>query len=168
MVFCKNCGTQTPGAFCPNCGAPAEAPGAASVGPTPGASAAYGSIPPAAPSAAGITDNVAGTLCYAFGVISGIIFLVLAPYNQNKTIRFHAFQSIFLSLANLALFVVVFPIVTVLLHIIHLGLLTLLLFPVEVLLGFGFFALWLYMLLSTFQGKKVVLPVIGPLAEKQA
>ena len=30
------------------------------------------------------------------------------------------------------------------------------------------FLLWLYMLISTYQGKTIVLPVIGPLAKKQA
>jgi uncharacterized membrane protein len=28
--------------------------------------------------------------------------------------------------------------------------------------------LWLYLLFSTYQGKTIVLPVIGPLAQKQA
>jgi uncharacterized membrane protein len=30
------------------------------------------------------------------------------------------------------------------------------------------FLLWIYMLISTYQGKTIVLPVIGPLAQKQA
>ena len=45
-----------------------------------------------------MTDNMAGALCYLFGFITGILFLVLAPYNQNRDIRFHAFQSIFLNI----------------------------------------------------------------------
>ncbi len=162
MVFCSNCGTQVPGAFCPNCGAPAggSAPTAGPTGPTPGASA-YQAPPPAAASAGGLTDNVAGALCYALGLITGILFLVLAPYNQNKTIRFHAFQSIFLHLAWIAsFFVLIF-----LMGFLHLGPLRWLISP---LISIGFFAIWIYMLLSTYQGKKVVLPVIGPIAEQQA
>jgi uncharacterized membrane protein len=27
---------------------------------------------------------------------------------------------------------------------------------------------WLYLLISTYQGKTIVLPIIGPLAQKQA
>jgi hypothetical protein len=55
-----------------------------------------GSLPPSGPPAAagGMTDNVASALCYVLGLITGILFLVLSPYNQNKTVRFHAFQSI--------------------------------------------------------------------------
>jgi len=51
------------------------------------------------PAATGMTDNAASALCYVLGLITGILFLVLAPYNQKKSIRFHAFQSIFLSIA---------------------------------------------------------------------
>jgi uncharacterized membrane protein len=35
-------------------------------------------------------------------------------------------------------------------------------------LGLGFFILWLYMIISAFQGKTVELPVIGPVARQQA
>ena len=38
----------------------------------------------AQPIATGMTDNVAGALCYALGLVTGILFLVLTPYNQNK------------------------------------------------------------------------------------
>ena len=47
--------------------------------------------------------------------------------------------------------------------ILHLGVLALL-FP---LVGLGFFILWLYMIFSAYQGKTVVLPIIGPLAQQQ-
>jgi len=36
------------------------------------------------------------------------------------------------------------------------------------LIDLAFFILWIYMLVQTYQGKKVVLPVIGELAAKQA
>jgi hypothetical protein len=32
---------------------------------------------------AGLTENAAGALCYLGGLVTGIIFLVIAPYNQN-------------------------------------------------------------------------------------
>jgi len=47
------------------------------------------------------------------------------------------------------------------LNVIHLGFL---LFP----LFLACVALWLYMMISTYQGKTVVLPVIGPFAQQQA
>jgi uncharacterized membrane protein len=119
--------------------------------------------PPAAtPGAAatGMTDNAASALCYVLGLVTGILFLVLAPYNQNKTIRFHAFQSIFLNVAWIV-FWMVFNIVFVAVHMFSL----LFLSP---LIGLVFFILWIYMIISAYQGKMVVLPVIGPIAQGQA
>jgi uncharacterized membrane protein len=98
-------------------------------------------------------------LCYLFGFITGIIFLVIAPYNQNKFIRFHAFQSIFLNVAWIALWLVL-GILAVMTHGIGV-----LLYP---LLTLVFFVLWLYMMFSAYNGKRVKLPVVGDLAEKQA
>jgi len=106
-----------------------------------------------------LTDNVACALCYALGLITGILFLVLAPYNQNRKIRFHAFQSIFLHAA----FIVVW-IALLFLAAISGGLLIF----VSPLIWLGFFVLWLVMIIKAYQDQKLVLPIIGPLAEKQA
>lgn len=103
-----------------------------------------------------MSENVASALCYLLGLITGIIFLVLAPYNQNKTIRFHAFQSIFLHVGVIIIWFV-FAVVS---H--GFGLLF---FPVYWLLAF---ILWLYMMYSAYNNRRVKLPVVGDLAEKQA
>jgi uncharacterized membrane protein len=39
------------------------------------------------------------------------------------------------------------------------------LFP---LIGLGFFVLWLYLMFSAYNSKRIKLPIIGDLAEKQA
>lgn len=154
MAFCPNCGSQVTGTFCPNCGTRATG---TTADPT-GTGAGYSSVPPSA-SVGGLTENVASALCYLFGFITGIIFLLLAPYNQNRTIRFHAFQSIFLNVAWFACHILV----------LMLGLIThgfgLFFSPV---VGLLFFVLWLYMMFSAFNNRKIKLPVIGDLAEKQA
>jgi uncharacterized membrane protein len=128
---------------------------------------AAGSPPPASayqPAAtAGMTDNVASALCYLFGFITGVLFLVLAPYNQNRTVRFHAFQSIFLNVAAIFLSFAL-SIMFAMLHFIG-AFFGLFLGPI---IWLAFFCLWLYMMFSAYQGKTVVLPVIGPLAQKQA
>jgi uncharacterized membrane protein len=49
---------------------------------------------------------VASALCYVPLLITGIIFLVLEPYNKKPVIRFHAFQSIFLGAVFIALEVI--------------------------------------------------------------
>jgi uncharacterized membrane protein len=113
---------------------------------------------PGAPAAGGSeADNVPAALCYVAGLITGIIFLVLAPYNQNKYIRFHAFQSIFMNIACIAISIAS-SIVLMILHLSFLGM----------FVSLALFALWIYMLVMTFQGKKIVLPVIGPFAQQQA
>jgi uncharacterized membrane protein len=160
VAFCPNCGSQVAGTFCPNCGTQVSGTtGGTTSGTTSGASGgAYSSVPPTA-SAAGLTENVASALCYLFGFITGIIFLVIAPYNQNRNIRFHAFQSIFLNVAWFAfsIFVAILGTVT---H--GLG------FILSPLVWLLFVLLWLYMMFSAYNNKKVKLPVIGDLAEKQA
>lgn len=137
---------------------------ASSAGTGAGATSAAGSgytgaaAPPVA-SAPGLSENVAGALCYLCGLITGIIFLVIAPYNQNKTIRFHAFQSIFFCIAYI-LFYIVWGFISLMLH--GFG------FFLYPLFGLLFFLLWLYLMFTAYQGKKVKLPIIGDLAEKQA
>jgi len=107
-----------------------------------------------------MADNVAGALCYSLGLITGILFLVLAPYNKNPNIKFHAFQSIFMSVGCI-LVSIVLGIVLGMLHIFGL-------FFISALLRLAFFCLWVFMILSTYQGKRIVLPLIGPFAEQQA
>ena len=111
-----------------------------------------------------MADNVASALCYALGFITGIIFLVLEPYNKNRAVRFHAFQSIFFSLAAFVVRFGISILVTALWSVsgffLTFGLLS--------LVSLLFFILWLYLLISTYQGKTVVLPIIGPLAQQQA
>jgi uncharacterized membrane protein len=150
MPVCPNCGTQSPGAFCPNCGAAVASAGAAPPPPPP----QYSQAQPL--SAPGISDNVAGALCYFGAIVTGIIFLILAPYNQSKFVRFHAFQSIFLFVAWLILWMV--------LGIVSHGLI----FFLAPLIGLAGLVLWLYMMYTAFNYKKVKLPLIGDLAEKQA
>jgi uncharacterized membrane protein len=161
MPFCATCGAPVEGKFCAKCGAAAVAGGSAPP-PPPGTSAG----PYATPVSTPMADNLASTLCYALGFITGIIFLVLEPYSKNRAIRFHAFQSIFMNLAVIAVdiaFSIVFHVMFSIFG--FFGLITAVLWP---LFGLACFALWIYMLLSTYQGKTIVLPVIGPLAQKQA
>jgi uncharacterized membrane protein len=167
MAFCPNCGSQVTGRFCPNCGSDIGAAAAAgSAGPSGAPGGGY--VPPtpvATPlQAPGLTDNGASALCYLFGFITGIIFLVLSPYNRNRLVRFHAFQSIFANLA-LILIEILLGIFALVVSMLHMGALMLLLWPVFWL---AIVAGWLYLMYAAYNNKKIVLPVIGPLAEKQA
>ena len=109
---------------------------------------------------------MASALCYLLGLLTGVLFLVLAPYNQNRLIRFHAFQSIFLHLGMIALMIGV-VLVTSILHLIpFVGvMISFVLYPI---IGLGSFVLWVLLMYKAYNGERWVLPVIGPLAEKQA
>jgi uncharacterized membrane protein len=192
MAFCSNCGAEVQGRFCAKCGTPMAAPAGAGAGPSAGTSApppppnpspgysnpgyanqGYSNPPYAnqqpqgAPAqAAGMEENVACALCYALGLLTGVLFLVLAPYNQNRLIKFHAFQSIFLNLAWIVLFIAISIISIALLPIPFLGAMLSLVLHLGAFLGM--FILWLMLMYKAYNRERWVLPVIGPLAEKQA
>ena len=136
MAFCPSCGSTIEGSYCAKCGIPA---------------------PGGQPAAGGLAENTACALCYLFGFITGILFLVLAPYNQNKTVRFHAFQSIFLHIVFIIFWIVVGMILPFSVSLI-----------LSPLIGLAGLVLWILLMWKTYQGQKVKLPVIGDLAEKQA
>ena len=164
MPFCATCGAPVEGRFCAKCGSVVVAPGAGPSGSAEQPAAQPMARPPAV--AGGMTDNVASALCYVLGLITGIIFLVIAPYNQNKRVRFHAFQSIFMHVAVIAIWFAMGIVFSIMFHIMHsLTLLGLVIYPV---LGLAIFGLWVYLIVSAYQGRTVVLPIIGPLAEQQA
>ncbi|MBZ5585232.1 MAG: hypothetical protein LAQ30_24100 [Acidobacteriia bacterium] len=165
MAFCATCGSQVEGRFCAKCGTPVAAAPAVGVGSTP----QPGPVPPVgaapyAPAAAGMSDAAASGLAYLVGFITGILFLVLEPYNRNRTVRFHAFQSIFLNIAWFAVWIALSIVMSILGAV--LGVFSF--FFLTPLIGLAFFVVWLWVMISAFQGKAVVLPIIGPLAQKQA
>ncbi|MGA2390740.1 MAG: DUF4870 domain-containing protein [Candidatus Sulfotelmatobacter sp.] len=142
MAFCNMCGAQIPAGAtaCAACG------GGASVAPVVAAS--------------GLADNVAGMLAY-ITFIPAIIFLVTAPYNQSRFIRFHSFQSIFFTVA-------VFVIQVGLSFLAVVPFLILLTAPLHALVALGALIVWIILLIKANQGQMYKLPVIGDLAEKQA
>jgi uncharacterized membrane protein len=155
MAFCPKCGAQIQDniTFCGSCGSSIAAPGT--------------TTPPQAVSIdPGLSINGASALCYLFGFVTGIIFLVLAPYSQDKRVRFHAFQSIFF---NVAVFVIHIGLmfITIMFHTVSFAL-GMLMSTFHMLVSLGFLLIWLYLMWKSYEGKKVVLPIIGPLAEKQA
>lgn len=198
MAYCPSCGSSVEGRFCAKCGTavaapPASAPasppppayGAGASPPPPGYGAqppytppppppGYGAQGPYAPpppgyqqQSAGMQENVAAALCYVLGWITGIVFLVLAPYNQNRNIKFHAWQSIFFFGGATVLSILLSIISGVILASLSFGLwsifrLIYLIFDLAVL------ACWLLLMFKAYNNQRFVLPVVGPLAEKQA
>jgi uncharacterized membrane protein len=167
MAFCPNCGAAVEGKYCAKCGT-AVAPSGATVDPGSGSAAGTAQAANYAPAnppvaEAGMTANVAGALCYVLGLITGIVFLVLAPYNQNKFVRFHAFQSIFFHVAFIGIWVV-----EAILAMIMPWSLSVAMSMISLLISLGALALWVWLIVKAYQNEKFKLPVIGDLAEKQA
>ncbi len=104
-------------------------------------------------SSTGLSENVAGTLCYALGWITGLIFLIVEK--SSSDVRFHAMQSFMtfglLSVAGVA---------------------------VNFLPGIGGFigwllsmltlVLWILLMFKAWRGERYKLPWVGEEAEKQA
>jgi uncharacterized membrane protein len=176
MANCTKCGAVVAedSAFCGACGQPrtqagAAAPATTSVAAAP-AMAVGGPVPGAAPagtvSAPGLTMNLAAALSYALGAITGVLFLVLAPYKDNRFVRFHAIQSIILNVAIIAVAIVWSIIVSILVSIAGFWVLTVAL-PLDWLFGLGIFALWLFMMFQAYSEREFRIPWIGDIAAKQ-
>jgi uncharacterized membrane protein len=138
--------------------------GEASAPPNMGAAAPP---PPAQPAAGGMTDNVAGALCYLAGLITGVLFLALAPYNQSKFVRFHAFQSIFFNVAWIGIWIVEMILSAVLHAILPFGI-GILFAMLGLVIWLGGFLIWLFLMYKAYSNEKFMLPIVGALAEKQA
>ena len=128
------------------------------------------SAPTPAPASSGMQDNVASMLCYIplclVGLIMAIVFLVMEPYNKNKVVRFHAFQSIFLHIAFIVLDIACWILMVVLAFVSHI--LAGLFYVLLLVVGLGLFVLMLFLCFQAYSNKQVKLPFIGELAAKQA
>jgi uncharacterized membrane protein len=123
------------------------------------------SAPTPTPAASsGMSNNVAGMLCYLVGWITGLIFLLIEPYKNDKNVRFHAFQSIFFNVALIGVYIVLI-VLGIILSVIHLGLLML---PLYLILWLGILATWIFLMVKAYNNQTFKLPLIGDLAAKQA
>ena len=150
MTYCQSCGAPVEGKFCAKCGMAVGA----------GASQAPGATVPTEvpnPISSVMADNVASALCYV-PLLGPLVFLLMAPYNKNKGIRFHAWQSLFI----LALEIVANILASILVNIAYS------LYFFHELVHLAFVLLCFYVGYKAYMGDKIALPVIGPLAEKQA
>jgi uncharacterized membrane protein len=164
MAFCAKCGAQlTAGSgFCGACGAAVAGQSVA-----PGSGAAAVPAQPATTSAP-MSNNVAGLLCYILGIITGIIFLVIEPYKNNRFVRFHAFQSIFFWVVCFAFWMIWSSVIVGMIFSTGgLGMLGFigLLFTV---IRLAMFAAWIFLMYKAYNNEEFKLPFIGDLAAKQA
>jgi uncharacterized membrane protein len=147
VPHCTKCGTVVAdnAGFCPSCGTP-QAGGVATA------------MAPAASTQSGLSENVAGLLCYLLGWITGLIFFLI---DKRPFVRFHAAQSI-----------VVFGGLTVIRIVLSM------LFISGGLAGFAAGAgilwlvsiiglvLWILLMVKAYQGEKYRIPLAADLADK--
>jgi len=109
---------------------------------------------------------VGGLLTYIpfVGWIIAIVFLVIEPYRNDRFIRFHAFQSIFLAVFSFVLYWVLNVFVLSSIFGGGFGLL----WPLWWLVRLAIFLCWLFMMYKAYNNERYELPFIGPLAAKQA
>ncbi len=103
-------------------------------------------------SSTGLDENVAGFLCYLFGFITGIFFLMVE--RKNSFVKFHAMQSTitFLSLFVISIILGWIPIIG------------LLVYPIWILS----MILWLLLMIKALRGERYSLPIVGKMVEGKA
>jgi uncharacterized membrane protein len=152
MPFCSNCGfeVQSGDLFCGRCGAPQS-----DAAVPPGKNQKSGASGPFS----GIDDNTAAVLCYVpfLGWIASIYILSVDRFRSNNTVRFHAFQGLYLFVGWLiydwVIEGILYEIVTrawIITRAVKLGLT----------------AVWLFLLFKTSQREMIRIPFIGELADK--
>lgn len=122
---------------------------------------------PTPAASSGMGNNVAGLLCYLFGWLGGLIFLLIDPYKGNRFVRFCAFQSIFLDVAIVAI-AFGLGILGFLLAIVTRGFGGLLMLLVWPLFWLAFLGTKIFLMIKAYGNQEFKLPVIGDLASKQA
>ena len=147
MAYCKSCGAEIVGntEFCAKCGARTS-------------TSAVGKNK----TSMGLDENVAGALCYVLGFITGIIFLVMEK--DSKFVKFHAIQSIIVSLALWVFNMVITSILIAAFSYSMWGIVGM----VSSLISLAFLIIWIMMILKAYQGEKFKLPIVGDIAEKQS
>lgn len=150
MPFCCQCGKETRDTdlFCGVCGARQPTSAAKDKGST-----------------SGISPRAAATICYIpiVGWIPAIVVLASQRFRQDRTVRFHAFQGIYLFVAWLIVDWVIGPIYHFPLW--HGGRFLPGLFIGGILKAIIFFT-WIFMLIKTSQEEVHKLPLIGELADR--
>jgi uncharacterized membrane protein len=112
---------------------------------------------PAGSGTSGMSENVAGLLCYVLGWVTGLIFYFI---DKRPFVRFHAAQSMVV-FGGLMIFRIVLGMLFITGTGFHMGGLGLL-WLVSVL---GF-VLWILLMIKAYQGEKFRVPIAADLADQ--
>ncbi len=121
-------------------------------------------------SSTNLDPRVAGLLCYLFGWIGGLIFLLIEK--EDHTVRFHALQSIFFNIAvsiiYIAISITIGIILVVTTAIPGVNLFLIFLPILYTVLFMVFFVVWIMLMVRAYRGEKWKLPIIGDIAEQNS
>lgn len=162
MPFCTQCGSQVgPGdLFCGGCGArqATQPPGAGGANPWQAAPAGSGTRPKKDDPLSFFTNRNAPVFCYLpwVGWIASIIVLAADKFREQRDVRFHAFQGLYLFVIWLFVDWVFGPLTGYASST----------RMIARLMKFGLVATSLFMVVKTSQGETVRLPLLGELAER--
>ena len=118
-----------------------------------------------------LVPGIAGLLCYLFGWISGLVFLVIEK--ENHTVRFHAIQSIFFNI-GISIIYLTLSILTGILITVTSGLpgaanmIFILLQILFFIFTIIFFVIWIMLMVRAYRGEIWKLPLIGDIAEQNS
>ncbi len=104
-------------------------------------------------SSTGLDTKLAGLLCYVFGFVSGVVFLIVEQ--RDRDVRFHAYQSTLT-------FGFLFVLSLVAAWVPWFG------WVIGLLIGPFSFVLWVILMWKAFEGERFKLPVVGEWAAEQA
>lgn len=145
----------------PPAGGYTSAPGGGYTQPPPPPGYAGGpgpQYPPGAPPPAagqGLSSNAAAAIAY-ITFIPAVIFLVVAPYNHDRFVRFHAWQSIALNVVGVAISVIFTLVAFIGFHLVW--------WTFHSLIDLALFVFWLIALIKASQGQWYKIPIVGDLA----
>ena len=119
------------------------------------------------PSTFGLSPNAAALISYIWIPVTSAV--VLVTEKENRFVRFHAFQSLFLMVLGAILGIVLLPIYFVGVAVdiaigfpVFLGLVSL----IGLVVGLGFLVLTVLAALKGFNGEIYKIPIVGNFAEK--
>ncbi|MBI2019243.1 DUF4870 domain-containing protein [Candidatus Daviesbacteria bacterium] len=109
------------------------------------------SVPQVNRTSLGLDENIEGLLCYVFGWITGLIFLLLEK--NSRFVKFHAIQSLIVSVAGFILIIGT--------NLLPMG------FLILFAIGPITFILWIVLMVKAYQGEWFKLPIAGEIALNQ-
>jgi uncharacterized membrane protein len=128
-------------------------------------------VPPrpqaAAVTSTGLAPNVGGALAYLFGPVTGILFLVIEK--EDRFVRFHAAQSIGITVLWIVLSFALMMVSGVLGAIPGIGwIVGIAFFLLSLPIALAGFALWLFLMYRAYQGSEWRFPLVGAHAHRFA